>query len=231
MAFASVSPAVGRPPTASELLYLLGTLALDDLVPAGSARRLGGQLHDPRPGLAPLLVAAALWHLRDEALISLHVVESRAFGFLPRTEVVAAAHATEIGRPGIEGALLAVLARQSPRRVRDLVRDWFGGPDRNPQATVVGRVLHHAQAAGLVEVRLEDAGRGVVAGMLLGKTKRVIAPVPEMLVASGPTLDRLAEGWLAFNDAEERLATELIERCRKAIDSKELRELEVNTGD
>lgn len=211
-----------RPPTASELLFVL----LSDHVPSEAisdprARDLGSQLRDKR-GPAATLVSAALWSLNQSGGVDLEVRKGKSLGFISKTELVATSGASN-GTAGIEAELRQELSKRSPRSVEDLVKDWFGNKVANVQAAVTERVLGHAADAGLVEVRTETQERGKIGGALLGKTKEKTAVHPNatILERESAAIANAGTAWVAFTREGGDLADELVKRVAKALTGRE----------
>lgn len=191
------------------------------IVPDGAARQLAEEYRARRIRLAPHLVAVALWNLERQDAITLEVRRSKALGFISRTELAVGLAHPAGASPGIEGELLSVVARKSPRDVGAVVRDWFGRPASDVDGVVVRRVMEQTTQTGLLSITREDASRGLIGGMLRGKEKEIVTADAAAVAAVSNEIARLAADWMAFAQVQPELSAELVKRCQKAIDSRE----------
>jgi hypothetical protein len=185
-----------------------------------------------KAGVTAQSLAAAIWSLQASGGIGLELRKGKALGFIPKTDLSVTLTRVGTTSAGIEGELLATLARKSPRSVESLIGDWYGKKAAvSPDHVVHGRIKQHAEAAGLLDRRTEDAGRGAVTGFLLGKSKEVVAVDPTAVAASAAAIEQVASGWAAFESASPELARHLVERIEKAIAGKEMSDSDSGGGD
>jgi len=221
MAFGTADTVVTRPAAASEILFVLGSDNVPiEALPDGAARQLAGEHRGKRIRLAPHLVAVALWSLQRQGAITLEVRRSKALGFISRTELAVGLAQPAGGSPGIEGQLLSVIGRRKPGDVGGVVREWFGRPSSDVDGAVTRRVMEQTAQTGLLSITREDAGRGVIGGMLRGKEKEIVAADTAAVAAVSDEIARLASDWMAFSQTQPELSAELVNRCKKALDSR-----------
>jgi hypothetical protein len=210
-----------RPATASELLLIIGSdSAPIEALPDGAARQLAGEYRGRRIRLAPHLAAVAFWSLHRQGAISLEVRRSKALGFISRTELVAGLGQPAQAIPGIEGQLLSVIGRRKPGDVGGVVREWFGRPSSDVDGVVIRRVMEQASQTGLLSITREDAGRGLIGGVLRGKEKEIVAADAAAMASVAGEISQVASDWLAFPQSQPDLSAELANRCQKALDSR-----------
>ncbi len=204
--------------TASSLAFPFA----ERFVPADRAFTAGTQL--PCTGakmqskpLADLLVAIALWDLRERGLAGLEMAEHR--GLIRRTQKLSVRRlGPPLGTAGIEDGLLAAVTDDPKRNnaVFDIVWRWLGRDSNEPYKQVIQAVVQALSGAGYYQA--VDAERGRVTGAILGNTK--LDPVCERITGLRPQFEALAERWSAFQRREPELYTQLLKSVSEGISSR-----------
>ena len=194
-------------------MYLFG----DQVAPPDKALTVGVQvpckeLKVQRKPLTASMFAAAFFNLREQGVVGLEVVQKKVL-FVKTTKVIVS-RLQSGDRPGLEGAVVQNTA--GGESVKDIIRSWYRRDVTDPWRLVIDEAVSEAVAQGYFEGT--DAGRGKIAGAVLGNTN--MTPVCEKIAPLEGEFDKFLSGWNAFQTSEPDLYRELVDDSAGAIASR-----------
>jgi hypothetical protein len=203
-------------PSTGTLFYLFG----DRVAPA--AGRLGGTVV-PYVGtkvksddLAGTVLAATIWGLRQAGLLKLEEVTTKSLGMFKQQHIALAMVGTPSLRTGYDDLVLRGVGGGA-RNAYDVVYTWYGSDVADPAGRLLGVAEQEMVQLGLADA--VDAGRGAIAGKLLGNTK--VEPNRQRIGTMWAAFEQAHAGWQMFQQSEPTMATTLLTSCRKAIKNRQ----------
>jgi hypothetical protein len=168
-----------------------------------------------------MLLASALWSLREQAIVQLVPVQTTRLLFLKGQQV----HVTQMERAptcsGVEGGIAAALRGSQPESVKDLLRRWFGRDRANAHSHVIHAVVREAAAGGLIdsdEMGSLKVGFAKLEGLALGPKGQLDSA---KAAALEPAFGAVQSRWEAFRRNEPELYHALLHDCGRAIKSRQ----------
>ncbi|HET7677141.1 MAG TPA: hypothetical protein VFK38_04750 [Candidatus Limnocylindrales bacterium] len=211
------TPADSRP-SPSSLAFILG----DRIAPPDKALSVGYELPcgaakvQLKP-LARLLVAIAVWQLRERGAVALERFERKRL-FIKQQKIGLRRTGEGFGVPGLEDALLAqVTSDLQKSSVEDVVFRLLGQDSHMPEGVILDTIVGFLAQQGYY--RDVDAGRGAISGAILGRQKR--QPDCERMAGLRGSGEQVIAGWSAFQQSEPELAAELVKAAENGISSRQ----------
>jgi hypothetical protein len=201
--------------TPSTLIYLFADKIVDQVVTASWLRKCtrvpcrGAQVQTDK--LACLLLASALWALREDGLIGLALVNRKKWMFdRKQVEVI---RLKQADRSGLEGLLLDGLVLKS-EDLDGVICRAFAESIVDPWDDVVQEAVRDAVASGYIE---EVSDPNDVAENDPGEWQRGLRSKCQEIATLENEFARFNSSWERFRSSEPDLSEHLLHRCGNAL--------------